>query len=85
MGLNASMSNQADMVIVGAGLSGLMVAWRCLDVHPDLNVIIIDNADKIAGDHTWSFNLPDIAEHLREWIRPFIAVSYTHLTLPTKA
>ena len=76
MGLNASMSNQADMIIVGAGLSGLMVAWRCLDVHPDLNVIIIDSADKIAGDHTWSFNLPDIAEHLRDWIGPFIACQW---------
>ena len=70
------MSNQADMIIVGAGLSGLMVAWRCLDVHPDLNVIIIDSADKIAGDHTWSFNLPDIAEHLRDWIGPFIACQW---------
>ena len=62
--------------MVGTRLSGLMVAWRCLDVHPDLNVIIIDSADKIAGDHTWSFNLPDIAEHLRDCIGPFIACQW---------
>ena len=67
------MSKQADMIIVGAGLSGLMTAWRCLDVHPDLTVMMIDNADRIAGDHTWSFNLPDIAVHLQDWIKPFIA------------
>ena len=67
------MSKQADMIIVGAGLSGLMTAWRCLDVHPDLTVMMIDNANRIAGDHTWSFNLPDIAVHLQDWIKPFIA------------
>ena len=70
------MNSQADLIVVGAGLSGLMVTWRCLDVHPDLNVIIVDSADKIAGDHTWSFNLPDIMEHLRDWITPFIAYQW---------
>jgi len=67
------MSNAQNVIIVGAGLSGLMVAWRCLDVNPDLSVEIIEASDRIAGDHTWSFNLTDIAEHLRDWIKPFIA------------
>lgn len=62
-----------DMIIVGAGLSGLLTAWRCLDVNPDLQIEIIEASDKIAGDHTWSFNLTDVAEELREWIAPFIA------------
>lgn len=62
-----------DMIIVGAGLSGLMTAWRCLDVNPELRIEIIEASGQIAGDHTWSFNLTDIAEHLRDWIEPFIA------------
>lgn len=71
------MSNaQADMIIVGAGLSGLLTAWRCLDVNPDLTITIIEAADKIAGDHTWSFNLTDVDESLREWIKPFIAYQW---------
>ncbi|WP_026940623.1 lycopene beta-cyclase CrtY [Hellea balneolensis] len=64
---------KADMIIVGAGLSGLITAWRCLDVHPELNVIVIEASDVVGGDHTWSFNMSDILEHLQDWIKPFIA------------
>jgi len=70
------MSNSSDMIIVGAGLSGLMTAWRCLDVNPELSVEIIEAQDHIGGDHTWSFNLTDVAEELRDWIKPFIAYQW---------
>lgn len=65
-----------DMIIAGAGLSGLLTAWRCLDVNPDLTVLVIEGSDKIAGDHTWSFNLTDVDESLRDWIKPFIAYQW---------
>lgn len=65
-----------DIIIVGAGLSGLMTAWRCLDVNPDLRVSVIDAADRIAGDHTWSFNMTDILPELHEWLNPFIAYQW---------
>ena len=67
---------KADMIIIGAGLSGLLTAWRCLDVNPELTVVVIEASDKIAGDHTWSFNLTDVDESLREWIKPFIAYQW---------
>ena len=69
--------DQPDMIIVGAGLSGLLTAWRCLDVNPELSVMVIEASDKIAGDHTWSFNLTDVDESLRDWIKPFICLLYT--------
>jgi lycopene beta-cyclase len=67
------MNDKADMIIVGAGLSGLLTAWRCLDVNPNLTVQILEASEGIGGDHTWSFNLTDVSEHLRDWIKPFIA------------
>lgn len=70
------MEKTPDMIIVGAGLSGLLTAWRCLDVNPDLSVVIVEASDKIAGDHTWSFNLTDVEESLRDWIKPFIAYQW---------
>jgi lycopene beta-cyclase len=70
------MEKTPDMIIVGAGLSGLLTAWRCLDVNPDLTVVIVEASDKIAGDHTWSFNLTDVEESLRDWIKPFIAYQW---------
>jgi len=65
-----------EMIIVGAGLSGLITAWRCLDVNPGLSALLIDSADHIAGDHTWSFNETDIAPDLRDWLKPFSAYSW---------
>lgn len=61
-----------DLTIVGAGLSGLLTAWRCLDVNPGLTITIHERADRIAGDHTWSFNESDIPPGLLDWFSPFI-------------
>lgn len=69
-------SSTSDMIIVGAGLSGLITAWRCLDVNPDLTVTVIEASNKIGGDHTWSFNLSDVPEYLQDWIQPFIAYQW---------
>ena len=38
--------------------------------------MVIETSDKIAGDHTWSFNLTDVDESLRDWIKPFIAYQW---------
>lgn len=67
------MLKKTDMIIVGAGLSGLITAWRCLDLNAEMSIDIIEKSDHIAGDHTWSFNLADIAPDLRQWLKPFIA------------
>ena len=67
------MSVSENMVILGAGLSGLLTAWRCLELNPKLKVTLIDANSEIAGDHTWSFNLNDIDTELQKWVRPFIA------------
>ncbi len=67
---------QPDLIIVGAGLSGLLTAWRCLEVNPELSVTVIDASGRIAGDHTWSFNLTDVPDYLRDWIKPFIAYQW---------
>jgi len=62
-----------DMIISGAGLSGLVTAWRCLSVNPDLVIAIYETSDRIAGDHIWSYNSTDIAPKLRDWFAPFAA------------
>ncbi|GHA81882.1 hypothetical protein GCM10009069_01200 [Algimonas arctica] len=62
-----------DLLISGAGLSGLVAAWRCLSVNPALTIAIYETSDRIAGDHTWSFNGSDIAPNLRDWFSPFVA------------
>jgi len=65
-------STAYDMIIVGGGLSGLVTAWMCLDRNTKLKILIVDASRQIGGDHTWSFNLSDVPELLRESIQPFI-------------
>ena len=43
------MNETRDMIIVGAGLSGLLTAWRCLDVNPKLRIEIIESSSRIGG------------------------------------
>lgn len=65
-----------DIIIIGGGLSGLMAAWRTLDVNPDITALILEASGDFAGDHTWSFNESDIAPHLRDWLAPFVAFNW---------
>ncbi len=70
------MDAKLDMIIVGAGLSGLLTAWRCLDVNPQMKILVIEANDEIGGDHTWSFNLTDVEDRLQAWVKPFIAYQW---------
>ena len=38
-----------DVVIVGAGLSGLMAAYEFKDAHPEVNYILVEKLDMITG------------------------------------
>ena len=68
-----TVKTRADLRILGGGLSGLLTAWRVLSVNPGLTVEIVEKSERIAGDHTWSFNDSDITPDLREWLAPFVA------------
>ena len=98
-----------DMVIIGAGLSGIGAACRFRTQFPNDSLAVIEARDAIGG--TWDlFRYPGIRSDsdmltlgydFRPWvgaktladgpsIRNYVktvaqAVSYTHLTLPTKA
>lgn len=55
-----STSTPVDLIVVGAGLAGLLTAWFRLAEHPQERVLVLEAASQAAGDHTWSFNLSDI-------------------------
>jgi len=62
-----------DLIIVGAGLAGLLTAWRCLETRAAQNVLILEQKDDYAGNQTWSFHRTDLSAESFEWLRPMVA------------
>lgn len=70
------MKSSWDVIIVGAGLSGGLLAYRCKQVRPELSVLLLEKAPQPAGHHTWSFHRGDISSSAMEWLTPFISHSW---------
>lgn len=47
-----SKHNAFDVVIIGAGISGINFAYRLQEKHPELSYIILEGRHEIGG--TWS-------------------------------
>ena len=60
-----------DVVVVGAGPSGLSTAIKLKQLNPEINVCVLEKGSEV-GAHILSGNVFETR-----------AVSYTHLTLPT--
>ncbi|RXG30974.1 lycopene cyclase family protein [Leeuwenhoekiella palythoae] len=58
-------TNHFDYIILGAGLSGLMLAYRMSQdaFFKDKSVLILDKSDKKINDRTWCF----WSQHTAEW------------------
>ena len=77
--------DHVDVLIVGAGLSGIGAAWHLKTLCPHHSYAIVEARDAIGG--TWDlFRYPGIRSDSDMFTLgyAFKPVSYTHLTLPTK-
>lgn len=41
--------NRVDVVVVGAGMSGLYSTWRLLEDNPNLNIVILEKSNRTGG------------------------------------
>ena len=79
------MQFQTDVLVVGSGLAGLMSAIEAAKRGRLVTIIDQEGPQSIGGQAYWSLGglfMIDTPEQRRVGIK---AVSYTHLTLPTKA
>lgn len=65
-----------NVLIVGGGLSGSLLAWRLVGRRPELDVSVLESGPTIGGSHTWSFHETDIPAAERRWLSPLIAARW---------
>ncbi len=67
-----------SLLIVGGGLSGGLLAYRCRTLYPELEIRLIEKGPSLGGNKTWSFHGSDISAQSFEWIKPLIEQSWDY-------
>jgi lycopene beta-cyclase len=65
-----------DLVIVGGGLAGGLLAYRLAHTRPDVTLCLIESGPSLGGTHTWSFHTTDLTPEQRDWLAPFVVRSW---------
>ncbi len=68
----------ASVVLVGGGLANCLLALRLNALRPDVVVTLVEGADRLGGNHTWSFHGTDVAPEILAWLRPLASYSWSH-------
>lgn len=63
------------VVIAGGGLAGSLAAMTLVKRRPDVDVLLVDQAQRFGRNHTWSFFDTDVADNVR-WVLD--GISSTH-------
>lgn len=86
-------SKSRELLIVGGGLAGGLLAYRLSQLKPELPLQLLEQGPTLGGNHTWSFHHGDLSPSQLEWVRPLLSASWAgydvkfpHLerTLPTR-
>jgi lycopene beta-cyclase len=62
-----------DYCVVGGGLQGCLLAHALAWHRPEAAVLLLERADALCGNHTWSFHETDVAGQERGWFDPLVA------------
>ncbi len=66
-------SPEYDLILVGGGLANGLIAWRLHMGRPGLRILLLEAAEQIGGNHTWSFHDGDLTPQQHAWIAPIVA------------
>ncbi len=65
-----------DLVIVGGGLAGGLIALAFARLRPELAVMVIEQGPNLGGNHLWSFFASDITPEDEWLVEPLIAARW---------
>ena len=72
----SSPPNDCDLAILGGGLAGSLIAMAMAARRPDLRVTLVEQGERLGGDHVWSFFSSDIAAEHGFLVEPLIAAAW---------
>ncbi|MFF7709988.1 lycopene beta-cyclase CrtY [Pseudomonas sp. NPDC007930] len=62
-----------DLILIGAGLANGLIALRLRQVQPQARVLLIEQAPRPGGNHTWSFHAADLTHAQQHWLAPLVS------------
>jgi len=66
------LDNSFDLILAGGGLANGLTAWRLRQRRPELRILLLESAERIGGNHTWSFHDSDLTRDEWAWIAPIV-------------
>lgn len=76
-----------DVVIVGGGLQGGLLARALADSPFSPTVLLVERSSRLGGNHTWSFHVDDVAPDAWRWLDAFLSARWPryHVRFPDRA
>ncbi len=65
-----------DLILVGGGLANGLIGWRLKLRRPSLRLLLLEQAPRIGGNHTWSFHEADLDRAQHEWLAPLVSARW---------
>jgi len=65
-----------DLILAGGGLANGLIAWRLRSGQPGLRLLVLEQGERLGGNHTWSFHDSDVDAAQRAWLAPLISAHW---------
>jgi lycopene beta-cyclase len=69
-------NRDADLAVLGGGLSGGLIALALAKLRADLRVMVIEQGATLGGNHVWSFFATDVSAEGAALVEPLVAARW---------